>query len=181
MTDRLSAADRAAIRARCEAATPGPWQRDDGNDASGYIVVVTLAFDPDGPNYAPDDNYCVVACDEDYPMKATDADFIAAARSDVPRLLDALEAAEAKTQAALTALDMAAVQLIAARAEVGRLRAALDPFATAAREIDADRDLRDYPDESNLVVYYHPDAMQPQTTATLGDCRRARTELEPTA
>lgn len=69
-------------------ATPGPWQSDDGDK-----TVVTLAYDPDGPCYSPDDNYFVVGYDEDH--RAGDMRYIAKANSAaVLALLHDVEAAE---------------------------------------------------------------------------------------
>ena len=74
--------DRDAIRARADAATPGPW--------SCYATVPYEVFvepvgdDHDSPAIA---HQMVWQCD---------AEFIAHARTDVPALLDALAAAEAE-------------------------------------------------------------------------------------
>lgn len=65
--------DLDALERAAQAATPGPWQFDDGNSS-----LVTLAYNPDGPNFAPDDNYGVIHCGDlemDLPKEA-DARFI---------------------------------------------------------------------------------------------------------
>lgn len=73
-----------AIRARAEAATPGPWRwRDDGYDS------VVLDRSDDYVGGCPD---CGVRAGFD----ESDAEFIAAARTDIPALLDALDEARAE-------------------------------------------------------------------------------------
>lgn len=76
-TDRL-----ASIRARAEAATPGPW-RISGHEVIG---VVTKAF-------VQSIQHPWVA---DVDAVSEDAEFITAAREDIPFLLDQLATAEAK-------------------------------------------------------------------------------------
>jgi len=73
----MDKAERDAIRARCVAATSGPWTIDkfgryEDHDECALIIGETVN---DMYNYA-------------------DAEFIAHARQDIPALLDALEAAE---------------------------------------------------------------------------------------
>lgn len=64
-----------AIRARAEAATEGPWMYD----------VTDNVMNSDAPNYK---EMPVIA--EDFPFKP-DAEFIAASREDVPKLLAEVE------------------------------------------------------------------------------------------
>ncbi|MDR0477675.1 MAG: hypothetical protein LBH14_07055 [Desulfobulbaceae bacterium] len=79
-----------ALRALCAAATPGPWRAHSGID---YTVVM-----------APDDDTTDTAfvrvysheTEEDAEKAHGNAEFIAAARYNLPRLLAALEAAEAQ-------------------------------------------------------------------------------------
>jgi hypothetical protein len=93
MTDRLD-----EIRARADAATPGPWET--GSDGRyGRRVAV----DPPGGEYRE-----IAEC-SGYVQPTEDtvvnAEFIAASREDVPYLLDRLEASEqeaARLRAALT-------------------------------------------------------------------------------
>jgi len=75
--------DIEAIRARAEAATPGPWK-------FGSNCIVT---DNDDVLYtyvdrAPDDDECWISCMD---IKPEDADFIAHAREDIPDLLAEVE------------------------------------------------------------------------------------------
>jgi hypothetical protein len=89
--------DVAAARARCEAATPGPWGQAESvpgalvaAHAPGMNLLGTFTF-PDGEEYA------VVSA-------KADAAFIAAARQDLPAALDEIEAlredlADARTSA----------------------------------------------------------------------------------
>ena len=81
---RLTPEERAAIRARAEAATPGEWRLL--SPYSGGSIVANceraiVLFNPSGNPH----NSC---------MKA-DSDFVANARQDVPALLADLEAADA--------------------------------------------------------------------------------------
>lgn len=83
MTDPITPDERAEWRALADAATEGPWRR------GWYAGVVEpksrLMTAHDGYNH----------CLAEYLTEA-DAEFIAAARTAVPRLLDALDAAEAE-------------------------------------------------------------------------------------
>ena len=83
---RLSRAEIVAIRERAEAATSGPWLRWVGPFEYDHVV-----------NH--DDT--VYVCQQLY---SGDAAFIAAARTDVPRLCDELEAAREVLEAALPLL-----------------------------------------------------------------------------
>jgi hypothetical protein len=78
------------IRARCEAATPGPWSVTgrNGHDLTIYGHIAVLP--PDSASTA----YC---------MDMTDARFIAHAREDVPWLLKRVEALEAALREAIDA------------------------------------------------------------------------------
>lgn len=82
------APDLTAIRARAEAATPGPWTTwvDGHNNHSGVCT-------DDGEVGISDD------------VEGADAEFIAHARTDVPALLDALEAAQSRIDKAKAAID----------------------------------------------------------------------------
>jgi hypothetical protein len=92
----------ADIRARVEAATPGPWERGiyDGHAS----VRVKDTYKPVAEHVCCDtyedvsiDGYRYTAkdCSRGGPMNRQDADFVANARADVPWLLDRLERAEA--------------------------------------------------------------------------------------
>jgi hypothetical protein len=72
----------AEIRQRCDAATPGPWRSMvEGRDhTSGDSFIMVGSGNDRG-----DDIYVTVGR---RPAQAADLDFIAAARADVPRLLD---------------------------------------------------------------------------------------------
>lgn len=83
--------ERAAIRARAEAATPGPWKADldEGrSDFYGFPIKASVVT----PGWTK------------YGYSNADAAFIAAARTDVPALLDdnaRLEAEKAELEAEL--------------------------------------------------------------------------------
>lgn len=101
----LTEAELAAIAARCDAATPGPWEvwnaRMDLNriDVSAYINCVGSR------ELWMQDGY----------MRAVDARFVAHAREDVPKLLAALR--EARDLAFWVGMERDAL-----RAEVARLK-----------------------------------------------------------
>lgn len=91
MTD----AELAAIRERCEAATPGPWVYDAGDEWQPKFGP----FDDTGAGIVSEDRMreIVIGGHQDEQGGAVgvilnrDAEFIAAARSDVPALLDEVE------------------------------------------------------------------------------------------
>jgi hypothetical protein len=83
MTDRMTTEEILAAKARAEAATPGPWRTEPRCDdaAPGEHLVMF----PNGEDASV--------------LSEVDAAFIAAARSDVPRLADDLLAANARCAA----------------------------------------------------------------------------------
>lgn len=87
-----------AIRERCDAATDGPWGYDDGHvfcqplvEARFQWVRDKCAGKPVGEKPNIDDGECVADCDQRWPNFDADSIFIAAARTDVPRLLDEVQ------------------------------------------------------------------------------------------
>lgn len=79
-----------AIQARAAAATKGPWRREnytDIDDEGAFYLAHVLAPDPD----VPDEAVLGIAMG----ILRPDAEFIAASREDVPRLVAALRAVEA--------------------------------------------------------------------------------------
>jgi hypothetical protein len=81
----MNSTDLDAIDARAGAATPGPWKSLRGYEQDDPGAFVCRAGDQ--PHY-------VVATGSD-PLAPADADFIAAARTDVPALVAQLRAARA--------------------------------------------------------------------------------------
>lgn len=85
--------DVAAIRARADAATPGPWSRS----RNWSVIGPSHDWDktwPDGTiagQKAHDQRICYVAGPGEANNAREDGDFIAAARTDVPALCDELE------------------------------------------------------------------------------------------
>lgn len=97
--------DREAIKRRAEAATEGPWEWDDlhGDPALVSRSVIDKEYGEFGSVLASWQRFVVMG----YPTKdgggtpaldGPDAEFIAHARSDVPALLAALEAAKAEVE-----------------------------------------------------------------------------------
>ena len=79
------------IKARAEAATPGPWE--DGQDGIGVNTVFSTHPDSDHVGHH---SRAVIDGDEDGAVVSrTDATFIASARTDVPRLCSLVELADA--------------------------------------------------------------------------------------
>ena len=88
----MNGAQIAEIRARCEAATPGPWIVSNGRDKvcaknvpayadkTARVVVADCMKENNGRRF-----------EEDYAMAQRDAEFIAHARQDIPALLDEVE------------------------------------------------------------------------------------------
>ena len=129
--------DIAAIKARADKATSGPWESDatqnEGDYGSGpdcvsgfssYEVIAekgricdTINSDVAMVCEEYDEDGCT-AFDE---VGQANMDFIAHARTDIPALISALEASEAAYEARITALE----------AERDALKAALKPFADA--------------------------------------------------
>jgi hypothetical protein len=113
MTD----AHLADIRARCDEATPGPWEFDRMSDgvflaASGKEICAAYR-----------------------PERDADMEFIANARSDIPALLDEVERLRAVAEAAR--ILIAEVEPVIARlddgGEVGDFTLHLDPLRDAVR------------------------------------------------
>lgn len=76
--------DLDAIRARADAATRAPWTADDTDlkvnteDGRALVVLATVLLGDDDTR-------------ENHPQAMADAEFLAAARTDVPQLLDHIE------------------------------------------------------------------------------------------
>ena len=112
MSDGVTSVDVAAIRARCEAATPGPWRACLG---SGTYLMRGISAEREMGAVA------IADCRPDWEPRDTprtdhrpDMEFIAAARTDVPALLDALAATEAR----VAALEAALRQILPRYAEI---------------------------------------------------------------
>jgi len=90
------------IRQRAEAATEGPWDYGTGYSADGERQVTTKADkaeflalslnDTSGPLWLVDNTEVIPAVTGDGPKAKANAEFIAHARTDIPRLLGALDA-----------------------------------------------------------------------------------------
>lgn len=102
----LSDADLAAIRERAEAATVGPWEATRARGGSRLLSCVIAPDDPTG-----DDRASAVTLD----VLPADAEFIAHARTDVPRLLaevERLTAEVAERRSVIAMSDRARVHTI---------------------------------------------------------------------
>lgn len=84
MTEPLTAAELAAIQARAEKATPGPWD----NEACEYIYARVPKGRPNGEMIAQFSTY---SHHLDRLVNIANARFAATARTDVPRLLAEIE------------------------------------------------------------------------------------------
>jgi hypothetical protein len=97
-------ADRIAeIRARVEAATPGPWLHHDAVPFSQYGQHRVCGFDRK-PSHVHGDYFATGPGVEDAEQAERDERFIAAARQDVPALLAEVDRLEAERDAAQLAL-----------------------------------------------------------------------------
>lgn len=103
--------DREKLRRLCEAATPGPWAYEDGS-------IVNREHEGDDWDIA-----------EVYPQNRANAHLIAAARTALPALLDALEEQEAMTSALNGDVTELGQKLEAAEAREKNLLAAVKNIA----------------------------------------------------
>jgi hypothetical protein len=192
--------ERDAIRARAEAATDGPW--------SAYGTVIAAYFEPNcggcsgivSPAHEPSCGIEQIA-----QADAADAEFIAHARTDVPALLDALDAAEAEIERlrATCGLDRddkhpcirveaylrLKAERDAARAEVaalrGRIEAMADEWSWATSEgfEDADGTRRTFSSALRALAADEGERKaaaryQEATTPNAGDLSAARQYLD---
>lgn len=134
----MDASERARLRALCEAATPGPWQVDECPDDR------VMHECGDGWHHVDDPVRCIkgddAGPDSAMVFQGVDADLalMAAARTAIPTLLGALDAAEARAVAAERERDALRDEIHGHRAHTDRaidgIRAALPQALAAARE-----------------------------------------------
>jgi hypothetical protein len=100
--------DLDAIRARCDAATPGPWAYDEG---AGYIEMGEAGyaeFKPDWERSVHKQPPLVARMTDTWGNTEDDGRFIANARTDIPALLayiDGLEHEVAELKARIVTLE----------------------------------------------------------------------------
>lgn len=116
----------AQARARCEQATPGPWSRHDfgypGQEEPSSIVVHAGRFD-----WRSIEEGGFVAMTPAWDAQENDnAEFIAAARTDLPRALAALERVRALCDQAEATVLVFHGQRMVSRVTTTAIRAALD-------------------------------------------------------
>jgi glutathione S-transferase len=121
VAEPITDADLEAIHKRCAAATPGPWLVD-----GDYLPASIYASD--SPDWKVRHQFRVVGM-TDYEdggvVCREDAEFIAAARSDIPALLAEVDRLRAERDAA----QFAVRELLDARGEIARLRGELADLA----------------------------------------------------
>jgi hypothetical protein len=90
--DDITPEELVAIEARCEAATPGPWSVEVYDKGTTFYGIGPVRADKVwmGGGYEP--SYEQAVLDVEMP----DAAFIAAARSDIPKLLAAIKSRDAE-------------------------------------------------------------------------------------
>lgn len=93
MSEPMAADELAAIKARCDAATPGPWVAAECAINAGPATIGCL-WDK---------------CEEDYDNAPANADFCAAARTDIPRLVAEVERLQRELAAAKEAVECVAM------------------------------------------------------------------------
>lgn len=148
--------ERARLRALCEAATAGPWERQPfggqwKDDESGTCAIIHKT----GQVYSWGEEKKTIC--NGWMMSRADVDFIAAARTALPAALDALDAMEAKearlvehlsrTQKACAIFERNSADVAemwervkAAEAERDALQAKLDAAEGKLRAVCCDRD-----------------------------------------
>lgn len=140
--------DLAAIRARCEAATEGPWSAPDD---SGLVFAPnakaggeTIIAEPRGWGYFTGRGSGGLGLSAEEAAKRMDANrvFIAHARQDIPALLTALTAAMAEGSKHLDDVlmlqgfcDDRDKQIATLTSQLSAARAALKPFAKVGAEL----------------------------------------------
>lgn len=121
--------DLAAIRARCDAATPGPWEYVEDNEivvaglqrhSPGHISYDTLIVEVDGGEPGLDETEAAY----DARVEANTR-FVVAARADLPALLDLVE--------------RQAAEIERLRTELGRAQRAVRAFPTPIEVLAVDR------------------------------------------
>lgn len=117
MSERLTPEEIAAMRARCGAATEGPWvwrdrydfgehveHRQQGLDARCDNITegrISLVSGTAASTVAVLEEWAAWADDSGLTVERVDADFIAHARTDLPRALDEIDALTAERDAAV--------------------------------------------------------------------------------
>lgn len=137
------------LRDQCNAATAGPWE---ANGTGAYVAMMSIVNDKIVKYVsAPQAGMC---------LSETDIAFIAAAREAVPKLLDALEAAEARESKTLGSLrdalikqgDMYTVDFVRdLLKERDTARAQVETLAEALRQQDCPPKYLNKPTEEELA------------------------------
>lgn len=109
----------AEIKARCAAATPGPWWWDLENP----VALVT------GEGNSEQE---IARMEVDVPPAMVDTDFIQYARTDLPDLVVEVERQRDEIATATATADRLLRESLEAHAEIGRLREALSEIAKGA-------------------------------------------------
>ena len=140
--------DLAALRAaaqeareRAQKATAGPWKVETDTDGDGEPFGHWWTY-VRGVEQATDRGRIIFRYDDDYGTdQAADAGFIAAARSDVPKLASAvLDLAEEvqRLQANVHSLDLALSNAVVKQCEVATLRAQVERHRDALAALEAE-------------------------------------------
>lgn len=87
--------DLEAIRARCDAATPGPWKVEDHDGWYWSVVKAEKADDDWMPDVVFDDGSAAGEYGQE--CNPHDRDFLVAARTDIPALLAYIDELERRT------------------------------------------------------------------------------------
>lgn len=126
MTEQLSREELAEIRARVEAATPGPWELVDYELVSRDESTVREAWGDEAFTEGGSDEYMLGL--NNCPHNEQDIInllFIATARTDIPALISTVDALKGEVELVNTALRAAEAERDAQAVEVARLREAL--------------------------------------------------------
>ena len=144
----MTGEERSRLRALCEAATPGPWWTYE--PASGGVGVCSGA--------STDPRRLLMRSTAGAQRPDDDAAFAAAARTALPALLDALDAAEARATTAERERDAAVARID----DIDARRVRLEEIRLTAKEILGATDHEGLCDASRRVVGER-DALRAQT------------------
>jgi hypothetical protein len=147
MTDSLTPDDLADIEARAEAATEGPWEY--GNTGEPLDLAARIEWVADTLGYDDEKRHLWSAWIETQPGRVTipaltgdgpnahaNAEFIAKARTDVPRLVRALREAWGREDAQVAACEHMNARRKEAEAERDRLRTQVEAVRALADRTD---------------------------------------------
>lgn len=142
--------DLDAIKALCDAATPGPWERYAGSPKTRYIVAPNVEhIDVDEADWGPEvgNVLAVGTLNDPRAWRYADVEFIAQARTLVPALVTEVEALRAAVDRAGALVDAAQLALSYHQEPhvVAAVMAARDAYLAAVGAEDEEQGYEDWP------------------------------------